>query len=247
MISDTGLEKAVKELYIRSGYGRVLKSEIDALVFHHFLLEILGGKDFFKIDKRDIFELSTKLKVSESRIKRLLEDDYLLDPDKKYETHKNETDKNEAFAANLLRDIIPLLDITGESAADGKIRIPVANPVVKKHLELAAYSAGVISDTSFNREIFVIGLADFFKLLNVELEAGKAVKEELKRKLNEKNINQKEAEDLLKKPLPELFKAFVSEQVSGLLGEAAGTLLKSAYDKGVELFRNNHSRTARKN
>jgi hypothetical protein len=228
MSTETTLENRIKSLYIRSGYGRVLKSEIDALMFHYFLLEILGQKDFFLIDKKDIFDLSVKLKVSESKIKRLLEDEYIL-----YYSDKND----EISAANLLHTIVSPLKFTRDDIKDGKIRLPVANPVVKKRLELAIYTAGGITDTSFNREILVISLYDFFRILKVEKGMDKIVNEELKLKLAEKNIGREEAEDLLKKKPPEILRDIAVGLGARLLGsDAAGDLLLSVLYRGVELF-----------
>jgi hypothetical protein len=123
MNNETSLEKEIKDLYIRSGYGRVPKSEIDTLLFHHLLLEFLGQRNFFSINKKDIFNLSLKLKVSEAKIKKLLEDEYLLYHDK----------KTSIPAAELLAGLIDKTMLTAESVKDGKIQLPVANPVVKSH------------------------------------------------------------------------------------------------------------------
>jgi hypothetical protein len=228
MTKETGLEKTIKDLYTRSGYGRVLKAEIDALVFHHFLLEFLGEKDLLLLGKRDIFDLSVKLKVSESKIKRLLEDDYIIYPPGK---------AGEPSAVDLLRNIVSGLNITRDDIKDGKIRIPTANPIAKKHLELAVYDARGIPDTSFNREILVLGLGDFFRLLRVEKDAGKFITEELKRKIDKKDTDREEAEKLLQKPLPDLVKDLAVGLGAKLLGsDAAGDLLFRACDKGIKLF-----------
>ena len=75
----------ILELYTRNGFGKVLKSEIDLTVFHHYLLENLNEKylengniKYFNIDKSEIYRLSILMKITESRFKRLLEEDYFL-------------------------------------------------------------------------------------------------------------------------------------------------------------------------
>jgi hypothetical protein len=225
MTKEKSLEEAIKELYIRAGYGRVLKSEIDALVFHYFLLENLKQKPLYFIDKKDIFELSGKLRVSESKIKRLLEDDYLL----------NYQGDQKTSAVEILRHLVPGLNITRESIKDGRLRLPVANPIARKILEVEIYNTGGIADTSFNREILVIGLFDFFKLLGYSKEAEQSIKESLKAKLTEKGETQKTIDTLLRKPAAELVKDAAGVLVK-FLGAAAGEVLTTVTVAAIERF-----------
>jgi hypothetical protein len=132
MDKEKNLEEAIKDLYLRAGYGRVLKSEIDTLVFHYFLLENLKQKPLYFIDKKDLFELSSKLRVPESKIKRLLEDDYLVN-------YQNDQKTN---AAEILRNIVSGLNITRDGIKDGKLRLPVANPITRKILEVEIFDSG---------------------------------------------------------------------------------------------------------
>jgi hypothetical protein len=96
--------------------------------------------------------------------------------------------------------------LTEESVKDGKIQFPVANPVVKKYLELEIYKIGGVTDTSFNHEILVISLYDLLRLLNAAGDAEAAVKKQLKLKLGKKDADQQEVQNLLSSPPAELFK-----------------------------------------
>jgi hypothetical protein len=151
------LEKEILRLYSRSGFGRTLKSEIDAVVFHHFLKEKFPQNiDHYAVNKTQIFDFSNELKITQSRFKRLLEEDYLL-----YNEAKQED------VLSVLRAAVKERSITKESITkEGKIRLTVSNPMVKQLLDKKLYETGGILDFSFNKDILVIEIYDLLKLLD---------------------------------------------------------------------------------
>jgi hypothetical protein len=226
------LGQKIENLYLRAGYGRVLKSEIDAVVFHHFLVKELGDTpDYFAVDKTRLFKLSLALKLSEPRVKKLLEDDFYI--------HSARPETNAALAARLL-DIVNHRTITPESLKDGKLRLPIANPLLRKMLEAELYKSGGLPDFSFNREMMVIEIYDFLRLLNftgeraitaiirknilAKTQAGKGKEAEaFLAKLNEKPLR-----DRLKTIALGIGTAFLGESAAQAGAEIIGALIAGA-------------------
>jgi hypothetical protein len=157
------LGEAIMTLYLRFGYGRAPKQEIDAVVFHHVLLQEYGeGFDYAAIDKARLYDLSLRLKVTQARIKKLLEDDYYL-----YAQDRG----SEGGLAALLLALVNHQSITKESLKEGKLRLFVANPIVKQRLEVELYRSGGVADFLLNRDIMVIDIYDFLKLLHFTEDA----------------------------------------------------------------------------
>ena len=156
----TAIGNGLVELYTRSGFGKVLKAEIDALVFHHLSSVKLAAMDaalvedgsinYFRINKRHIHELSLALRTSEQVVVRLLEQDYL--------TRRAAEKTNEKTAVmRILFDITGSTGIKKENIKDGRLRFYVANPIVQKILQTEIYSIGGMVDCSFSRDILTKG------------------------------------------------------------------------------------------
>jgi hypothetical protein len=215
------------KLYLRGGYGKVLRSEIDTVVFHYFLMNEVGDPpSYFTIDKEKIFELSTKLKLSESRFKRLLDDDYTI-----YNKDDNNKDnKDEISLGPILSDIIRKRGLTKESFKNGKLCLNISNPIVKKLLDVEMYKKGGIIDYSFNNEKIVIEVYDFLRLFNDD----KTIIEELNRVIRSKKKLTPEGEKFLnevnEKNLSSTLKKIAGGVLSGVLGKAGEELVEVGFD-----------------
>ena len=150
------------DLYTRAEFGKVSKSEIDTLVFHYALLGNLGrpflepaGRiRYFSIGKTEIRRLSLLLKMTESRVGSLIEKDFLL---------YGADEKVEEF----LLALVNATTITSGLLKAGKIRFLVPNPVARTAIEERIAAVGGIPDASFNREVLVLEIYDFLKLVNL--------------------------------------------------------------------------------
>jgi hypothetical protein len=240
---DIMLSKNLLALYTRSGYGKVLKSEIDALVFHHLLPKKLDQKyvkinekaedpkdqitiDYFSLDKTLLYNLSQKLKLSEARLQHLLEEDF-------FEYQKNSED---AALPALLLDMVNRRSITKEQLKDGKIRFSVANPMLRKLLEVKIYESGGMVDYSFSREVMVIDLYDFLKLLNLEKDERiiAIIENNILKKAKSSDEHGEKAKaffrELEKKPLQEQLKAIAVDGAKKFIGAAGGETFGLIWD-----------------
>lgn len=224
------LAETITKLYRRSGYGRVLRSEVDAVVFHYFLMEELKGNlDYFSIDKKMIFELSSKLKLSESKFKRLFEEDYAI-----YQENKPFSEDNDkSFFAHILSDLIQKHGITKKHLKDGKLYINVANPIVRKLLDVRLYESKGIMDTSFNSEKIIIDVYDFLNLFDYLND--KPIKKQLYNIIRS-HVNkfepdtQKFLNDIEGKTLPDFIKNITSAFFFKLLGKAGEEAVNYVYE-----------------
>lgn len=158
------LGKTIYERYTENTFSKLLKSEIDIIVFHTFLLMNLKEsqiKDdsviYESINKDDIYRLSLASGLTESTIQTKLESDFYNYRDK----NKNEFDLKD-FIINQINNTKTGSD---EVIKEGKIRLIVSNPVMKKQLVNALVSQGSVPDFSFNRDIISIGVLDVLEVL----------------------------------------------------------------------------------
>ena len=214
------IQEDIIELYTRSGFGKVLKSEIDAVVFHHLLLEKLKVLDtklikngeiiYFLINKGHIRDLSLKFRLTEAAFTRLLENDFLLSLSES---------KEELIVNDILLEIISKTKISKENIKNGKLCFYMSNPIPRKILETALFKIGGIADYSFNRDLFIIELYDFLRLLKFsdDIEISRHIKDAV---LN--NISKYKPTDRDSKFLEDLEEKEIPEQLKTILKGAAG-------------------------
>jgi hypothetical protein len=159
--SDT-LGDAILALYARGEFGKVLKAEIDAVVFHHALLAQLpagfvanGRVSYLKIGKHEIRALSLALRLSEARVSAFLERDFLL------------YGKSEPIGPFLL-ELVNSHNLRKEMLLSGKLRFVIGNPIARKDLEERIVSLGGIPDYSFNRDLLAVDVYDFLRLVGTQ-------------------------------------------------------------------------------
>jgi hypothetical protein len=225
-------------LYTRTGFGKALKSEIDAVVFHYVLLEKLnrkyieaGAVKYLRIDKPEIFRLADKLKTTEPRLKRLLEEDYLV-----YGAGKPETaiGAEEEDVKALLLELVKQRNITQKMLENGKIQIIVSNPLAKRFLEKKMYDSGGAVEFGQNREILIFDLYDFLTL--IKLNQDETIKSVIKNIIIEKTKtagNDKEygkfIKELNRKPPREQLELVVKASARALLGITGETIMNALF------------------
>ncbi len=217
-------------LYTRGELGRVAKAEVDAVVFHYFLLEnlakpFLGPKDtirYFPINKSEIRRLSLLARITESRIKALVEKDFFL---------YGADEKLDEF----LLGLVNATTLRSGTLKAGKIQFLVPNPIVRRFLEERVAATGGIPDTSFNREVVVLEIYDFLKLLDFtdSDEIARVIHDNLlaKAKLTDRDPAIKEFfGELNKVPIGERLKRIALGAAEKLVGKAGEELIAAVFD-----------------
>jgi hypothetical protein len=217
-------EEEITGLYTRSGFGKVLKAEIDAVVFHHILLRELkaiepslvssdGAIDYLRVNKSHIYQLAQRLKTKETQILSLLENDAL-----------GHGGGSKALRTTLLELFKRALD-KRECLKNGSLRLYVPNPVLRKEIENKAFLTNGEVDFSFNKDLMVIPLYDFLKLLDFSGEEIWRIAKECfsKSVVADKRDNIKAlAEKLQQPPVGEQIKGVVVDLAKHFLGDGMG-------------------------
>lgn len=159
------LGKAIYESYTQGIFSRVLKSDIDIKVFHTFLLKNLdagmlskdGSINYGAVDKDAIYRLSLASGLTESAVQSKLETDF-------YSYRDKSGDRVEL-------DVRTFLETQFVGLREGKVRLLVANPVVKKQLVNTLAQKGSVPDYSFNRDIVSIDVLDLLLILGMSDKA----------------------------------------------------------------------------
>lgn len=215
-------------LYTKNGFGKILKSELDLAVFHYLLLEYLDPsfKDgniikYFLINKSQIYKLSISLGISESRIKKYLEEDYFK--------YKKGNDLN-SFLLNEVngRTIKNIL-------SEGKLQLVIPNPITRKYLEEKAYSTGGIINYEQNREIMIIEIYDFLKIINFaeKKEIAELIKTNIIRK-SRSSSNSLDMDNFMKElnkmSIEERLKIIAIGTASKIIGKAGDEIIGAIID-----------------
>lgn len=161
------LGRKVYESYTKGVFAKVLKTDTDAQVFHIFLLMNLeqskiseGNIRYDAVGKNDIFKLSLASGLTEGVVQSKLETDFYIygkvGTDNRFDIQK--------FITNQLKST---RQGGGSLVKEGKIRLLVANPVVRKQLVNALAEQGSVPDYSFNRDILSIGVLDVLDIMDM--------------------------------------------------------------------------------
>jgi hypothetical protein len=215
--------------YTRNGFGRVLKAEIDIAFFHYFLLVELNKKyiesnriKYFHINKSEIYRLSVRIGLTESRFKRLLEEDFFINNDDKY-------------LQNYILDMVNGRTIKKEGLVKGRIQFNVANPIAKKNLEERFYSCGGILEFGQNNEIAIVEIYDLLKVLQFteEKDVSQIIRENIlaKSRFEEKSPEIKEFfRELEKVPIEERLKKIALGLAEKVIGKAGDEIIGAVFD-----------------
>lgn len=151
------LGKEIAELYTRSAFGKILKSEIDLFVFRHFMTDILAsagqGKDYesfgwYEIGNNDIRALSLKLGITERKVSSMIEQCALA------------SGLDDISADKAIEMILKLSSMANQSEKDECISLYIPNKITRRAIEAFLASGQGMPDTSFNRDILKIRLID---------------------------------------------------------------------------------------
>jgi hypothetical protein len=117
----------------------------------------------------------------------------------------------------------------------------VANPIVKKLLELEIYKTGGIVDYSFSREILVIEIYDFLRLLHFTDDAGtaKIIRNNITGKTNQDKPKEVAAflDNLNEKPIADSLKAIALNSASIFIGDNGVELIKAVIDTAQTVYK----------
>lgn len=154
------LGQRIFDVYQKTLFGKVSKTEIDLIVFEALVFELFKNREELIIVDRvnwlwltssDIRFISIKLKITETRVGTLLEQCAL------YQS-RDEISNDSIF--NLLRYNIGRIRQNQRTLEDGKIQIYLPNKYAKNALESLLVNRGGIPESSFNKGILVIRLID---------------------------------------------------------------------------------------
>jgi hypothetical protein len=147
----------VHALYSRGPFGRVLKTEIDGVLFrayarHQHRLK-RGAEEFrwYHLGPQDVRDLSIRLRINQSRVETLLEHAALADGIRDLDT------------TEIIAIIQRLASKTHQDKKDldeAKLRLFVTNRVLRSYIEAFLLQGGGIPETSFHRGHLVIRLGD---------------------------------------------------------------------------------------
>lgn len=152
IFSEKFLYKELEDYILKKGFGSFNKNDFEVLIFKA-LLE--GG-----LNSMSNYDISRKLKIAESKVKRL-----------RYETDLKYNDKDEQhythYMYTLLNAHLQKISFKFDKNPENfKIQFVVENIALRKFLDNILKTAGSFSDSSFNNEVVSISPEDFRIILD---------------------------------------------------------------------------------
>lgn len=147
----------VHMLYSRGPFGRVLKTEIDGILFlayarhQHRLKRRTEEFRWHHLGPQDVRDLSIRLRITQSRVETLLEQAALTDGIQHLGT---------AEIIGIIRDLATKTHQDKKDLEDAKLRLFVTNRVLRSYIEAFLLQGGGIPVTSFHRGHLVIRIGD---------------------------------------------------------------------------------------
>ena len=226
------LGKSIYNLYTGNGFSKVMKAQVDELVFHTFLQEELGkigakkyindgNINYDAVDKNAIYSLSLAAGLTEGVIQSRIEKDF-------FTYGSNDTRDSESFLKEFIRGQLEQSKLNrNDSIKDGKIRFSVPGPVLKKKVERAFADVGTLVDYSFSRDLLVVNAVDVIELLGADTTANnKILISEMGKYLPD--IKSKDTREKLDAELKE------SKSVKSTVQSVLKYLGKTAYEKTLD-------------
>jgi hypothetical protein len=228
MTYDSGLKRKITEeifnSYTRQGFGRLLKAEIDLIMFDFslklFLLEkkpeyfIDDKLNYFAIDKQDIYELSKFLKITENKVRGYIEQLGLL---------KGLLD--DEIGLKCFKSILLKQKQSRKNLSEGYIVLNVSNKLLKQFIEAKAYSLGKTVEYGENKELIKLDFSVLFQIFDITIEEYKRFVQSNMDVFNSDELNKLMA-DLNKKNF----------SIKDLSIEASKIILSSLIGKSGELM-----------
>ena len=147
----------VHALYSRGPFGRVLKTEIDGILFRafarhqHRLKRRTEEFRWHHLGPQDVRDLSIRLRITERRVETLLEQAALSDGIRDLGT-------TETIA--IIQDLANKTHQDKRDLEEAKLRLFVTNRVLRSYIEAFLLQGGGIPETSFHRGHLVIRIGD---------------------------------------------------------------------------------------
>ena len=173
--------------YTRQGFGRLLKAEIDLIMFDFSLkLIFLETKpdyfendelNYFLINKQDIYELSKRLKVTEAKIIGFIEQVGLL-----------KGLLNDEIALKYFWSLLKSQKQNEETLKNGNLHCYVPNKLIKSFIEAKIDFIGRIPDYSENKEILIFSIATVAELFNIDSNEFAKWIEQINKTINDKSL-----------------------------------------------------------
>ena len=206
--------------YKENGFGNLLKSDIDLTVLKFILKykiysDIIGPlpDKIINFNHSHIFLLSKELRITQKKLKSLLERLSLIE---------NETIYDEEFQSELKELIKKNTDIN-KVKTEGVIKFYVPNISFKNELEKRIADIGFIADYSFNKEIITVDIHSVFVLLSEDKDFNSI--EFFKKLINENKelykVFKSEIDEFSKKSTKEIFKSIAVKFGEKFLGDAS--------------------------
>lgn len=237
MLNHEKLKKSITEdifkSYTRQGFGKLLKSEIDLIMFD-FSLKLIFAKskpeyfekdelNYFLLNKQDIYNLSKELKITETKVKSYIEQTGLV----------KSLISNEELALQSFKALFQKQTQDQELMRNGKLRCYIPNKLLKSFIESKIDMSGSIPNYSFNNDILIF---DFFIIFTIFGTSDEAIKSWI-RKQN-KLVNDKETSDTVKTILRKEFskKDFSVEMSKKILAKFIGKGSDVLVDSVIEMI-----------
>jgi len=148
--------------YLRLGFGKILKSEIDLLMFDTIIQKYINEKkkkSLLALDQFDINSLSQKLKISESKVNTYIEALCL---------YTEVYDKNEVL--NNLLYLLKTQKQKPERLEKGEFSLQIVNKALRNAIKNHILNLNQQVDNSFNSEILVFDITILLSLFNEKQE-----------------------------------------------------------------------------
>jgi CMP-N-acetylneuraminic acid synthetase len=157
------------ESYTRRGFGKILKSEIDVILFDFVMKKIFseinpeyfinGELNYFALDKKDIYELSKYLKIPEIKIVNYIEQVGLLkgilSDEVGFINFKNLLFKQKQNLLNIQK---------------GSIAIQITNKLMQKYIEAKISSVGGQYTYDKGSDLIFFDIVTLLEIFNIKKE-----------------------------------------------------------------------------
>jgi len=157
----------VHALYGRGPFGRVLKTEIDGVLFRAYARHqhrLKPGTEEFRwhhLGPQDVRDLSIRLRITESRVEALLEQAALADGIR-------DIDTTEIIA--IIQKLASKTHQDKKDLEEAKLRLFITNRVLRSYIEAFLLQGGGIPETSFHRGHLVIRIGDLLLTTNTQID-----------------------------------------------------------------------------
>ena len=152
----------VIDVYLNRGFGSMTKNDLEVLIFYYLSQNILKGKSKF--------EICRELKISETKVKRLI-----------YESELKYGEISDDYIKEVLLETLCKAKFETDK---GKIVFSLDNKIVRSAIKSKLQSKGYFFDTSFNSELISLTPEALTVLINEIYSDNRA--EELTELLNKK-------------------------------------------------------------